>query len=342
MHFQLIFKKLYRNSGREIGTLRYFREKLQRRNVTLDVKHFEDCEQLFLSTGKCFTVEALLHFFNMETKDGCPTRNSPPYHILYGEDNRRHYYDSTLDKFIDEYLIPNPTNEEEPHSNIDEDHVRNYSLCILKYYFIMIDFKDAVKEGNGARLATLHKQFLQHFKSDFGFNAYAIEMLINIVQNEVFLSESEAHHCKWSSTANWKGGSAKNLEIDILQENRNKDIKKLIKGMGANKTDKAIERASRAAAGVRKIVENFDTQVSLSPASSTHSHKSSARDEAKILTDLRQVKPFSNQPGRSHDSFPNIRPDPLETMDAEELDRWLTRHKKNLLLHAPLGQEADD
>ena len=70
-------------------------------------------------------------------------------------------------------------------------------------------------------------------------------MLINIVQNEVFLSESEAHHCKQSSTANWKRGSAKNLEIGILQENRNKDIKKLIKGMGANKTDKAIERASR-------------------------------------------------------------------------------------------------
>ena len=39
--FQLVFKRLYNISGREMGTLRYFREKLQRRNVTQDVKHYE-------------------------------------------------------------------------------------------------------------------------------------------------------------------------------------------------------------------------------------------------------------------------------------------------------------
>lgn len=50
-----------------------------------------------------------------------------------------------------------------------------------------------------------------------------------------------------AATANWKGGPGKNIEIDILQENRNKDIKKEIRRIGANKTDKAIDRASRAA-----------------------------------------------------------------------------------------------
>ena len=89
---QLIFKKLYKNSGREPGTLRYFREKLQRRNVTLDVKHFEDCEQLFLTVGKCFTVLALVHFFNMENKDGRPTKNRPPYYMLEVGDTKEEYY----------------------------------------------------------------------------------------------------------------------------------------------------------------------------------------------------------------------------------------------------------
>ncbi|XP_028412644.1 uncharacterized protein LOC114535543 [Dendronephthya gigantea] len=46
-----VFKRLYKNSGRENGTLRYFREVLNRRNVTVDVKHYEDCEQLFMSVG---------------------------------------------------------------------------------------------------------------------------------------------------------------------------------------------------------------------------------------------------------------------------------------------------
>ena len=238
---------MYKNSAREKGTLRFFREKLQRRNVTIDVKHFEDCEQLFLSIGRCFTIEALLNFFNMETTDARPTRNRPPYHVLDIEDNKKGYYHSVLDKFIDEFLIIPAPDIDEGSSDNDHDFVRNYSKCLLKYFFVYADLKDAVKEGNGKRLGTLHKQLLPLFKSMPGFNAYAIEMFINIVQNEVLLSEAESHQCTWAATANWKGGPGKNIEIDILQENRNKDIKKEIRRIGANKTDKAIDRASRAA-----------------------------------------------------------------------------------------------
>ena len=54
---KLVFKKLYKNSGKEISTLRLFREKLQCRNVTQDLKPYEEYEQLFRSVGKCFTSE---------------------------------------------------------------------------------------------------------------------------------------------------------------------------------------------------------------------------------------------------------------------------------------------
>ena len=85
-----------------------------------------------------------------------------------------------------------------------------------------------------------------HFFSTPGFNEFAIEMLINTLQSGVLLSQAEAHRCKWAATFNWKGGRGKNVEIDLFQENRNCEMKKLIKSMGANKTDKAIERASKA------------------------------------------------------------------------------------------------
>lgn len=344
---QLIFKKLYKNSGREKGTLRFFREKLQRKNVTMDVKHFESCEQLFLSTGKCFAVEALVTFFNMESKDGRPTRNRPPYYILDVGDNKKIYYNSVLDKFIDEYLImPTPSTvpqiEDEPDSSGEQDFVRNYSLCLLQYFFILIDFKDAVKEGNGERLATLHKQLLPHFKSAPGFNAYSIEMLISIIQNEVLLSEAEAHQCIWAATVNWKGGIGKNIEIDLLQENRNRDLKKEIRGMGANKTDKAIDRSSRYIGGERKIIENFDNQVRKAVNYSSHTHRSSSVDEGKILADLREVKPFTCEPNRRFDSFPDIMANPLVSLDQEEFSKWLARHKRNLLLDAPLAQDEEE
>ena len=97
--------------------------------------------------------------------------------------------------------------------------------------------------GNSDRLASLHKILLKHFKSDGGCNSYAIEMLISILQNEVFLAEAQAHQTRWASTANFKGGQ-NNLEIDLLQENINCELKKGIKGMGANKMSKAIKRLS--------------------------------------------------------------------------------------------------
>ena len=125
-------------------------------------------------------------------------------------------------------------------------------------------------------------------------------MLINVVQNMVFLSPAQSHQCIWASTANWKGGAQRNVEIDLLQENRNRDLKKLIKEMGANKTDKAIDNASRAVVGARKIAENFDYMVYREAKSSSHSH-------AKVLSDLCILKPFSIQPNRKHASFRKIK-----------------------------------
>jgi hypothetical protein len=53
----------------------------------------------------------------------------------------------------------------------------------------------------------------------------------------------EAYNCKWAATVNWKGGAGNNLEIDLFQENRNCEMKKLTTAMGANKTEKAIGQA---------------------------------------------------------------------------------------------------
>ena len=109
--------------------------------------------------------------------------------------------DNVLNKFIDEFHLLDV-----PDVPPKQDYVRNYSLCLLKYYFIFIDIKESIIEGNGERLAILHKELVTHFKSASGFNSYAIEMLISIVQNELLLSPAELRQCIWASTANWKGG----------------------------------------------------------------------------------------------------------------------------------------
>ena len=53
LNLKLAFKDLNKpESTREEGTLKYFREKLERKNVPADVKHYEGCEQFFESIGR--------------------------------------------------------------------------------------------------------------------------------------------------------------------------------------------------------------------------------------------------------------------------------------------------
>ena len=118
-----------------------------------------------------------------KAKTAALPKTGPPYHILDVGDNKTQYCNSVLDKLISE-----PTSDDEEGNPEDpQDLVRNYSLCVLNYFLLYFDFKDAIKEGNGERIATFHKQLLLHFNALPGFNQYAIEMLISIVQNEVFL-----------------------------------------------------------------------------------------------------------------------------------------------------------
>ena len=142
-----------------------------------------------------------------------------------------------MDKFLDEYVFVQDKEVEECET---VDGIWCYSTNILKSFLLLADINDAVALGIGEYLSVLRKQLLKHFFSTPGFNEFAIEMFINILQCQVRLSEAEAHLCKWAATVNWKGGAHKNVEIDLFQENRNAEMKKLIKSMGAIKTEKAI------------------------------------------------------------------------------------------------------
>ena len=58
---------------------------------------------------------------------------------------------------------------------------------------------------------------LLYFKTDSSFKAYSLEMMVNVAQNEILLSEREAQRAIWSQTVNWKGGPGKNMEADLKQ-----------------------------------------------------------------------------------------------------------------------------
>ena len=312
---------------------------MNRRNVTADVKHYEDCEQLFFSVGKCYVIEALLEFFQMMDTKHNPTANGPHSVHMLTEAYQKSYLVNTIDSFLEKYVFGGEDNHK------TADVVWSYCVNLMRSFLLLADIKDAVATGNGDHLAILRKQLLVHFHATPGFNEYAIEMLINILQVQVLLTEAQAHNCKWAATVNWKGGSWKNLEIDLFQENHNCEMKKLIKAMGANKTEKAINRASKASGGVSEIVQSFESQVKMRAKSSTHSHKSSSDDEMLISKDLRAVRPFQKKDGRNFPTFVSISPNPANSFDEVKFGKWVARHRKNILLHYPVtgnSEQTDD
>ena len=95
-------------SVREDGTLKFFREKYNRRNVTPDkiTKSFEGCEQFLLSVGKAYILEAAL-----------PSKHVPPVGIQHMSKERKSaYFHKHIGAFVDEFVMADPDKEEvTPH-----------------------------------------------------------------------------------------------------------------------------------------------------------------------------------------------------------------------------------
>lgn len=65
IHLQLVFDHLYKaESLREVGTLKYFRERVNRKSITPDkvTKSFEGTEDFFVSNGTGYILEAAMEF----------------------------------------------------------------------------------------------------------------------------------------------------------------------------------------------------------------------------------------------------------------------------------------
>ena len=97
-----------------MGTLKYFREKLNRTNVTPEkvTKSYEGSLQFFLSTGRAYLLEAAMEFFNMDDLDDNPRNYVPPSGILHMTTARkREYFDRVIGAFVDKFVMVDPDSD---------------------------------------------------------------------------------------------------------------------------------------------------------------------------------------------------------------------------------------
>ena len=101
-------------SVREVGTLKYFREKYNRRNVTPEkvTRSFEGSEQFLLTVGKAYLLEAAMTFWGMKELNGHLMQHIPPPGIINKtKEKKLEYFDEVIGEFVDEFVVPNPDKE---------------------------------------------------------------------------------------------------------------------------------------------------------------------------------------------------------------------------------------
>jgi hypothetical protein len=118
-----------------------------------------------------------------------PTANGPHSVNDFNEAYRKTYVKDILDQFLDEFIFHGENKKV-------ADSVWSYGVNDVKSFMVLADFKNAVSTGNGKYISILRKQLLSHFFATTRFNEFSIEILINMLGCEVFLSEAEAHRCK--------------------------------------------------------------------------------------------------------------------------------------------------
>ena len=145
----------------------------------------------------------------------------------------------------------------------------DYECEVMSLGLLFMDFKDAIREGDGNRVL-IWKYLLLLFKAS-GRTHYSIEALTILTQYQIVLPPNLAEQLKWSRFVNTVGLPGHNISCDLQNEHLNKRVKVAIEGLGANKSKKAITRTGKAMGVLIKVVDSFDYEAGVTVPSGKHS-----------------------------------------------------------------------
>ena len=103
---------------------------------------------------------------------------------------------------------------------------------------------------------------LPHFKSSER-SKYSLEALRLQFQVCAVLFPQLAHQIMWDRFVNTHGGPGRNIPCDLYNEHVVRLVKGVITSMGANLTEKALQRAVRSVSTLHSVNSLIGNQVSL-------------------------------------------------------------------------------
>ena len=203
----------------------------------------------------------------------------------------------------------------------EDDGVLAYAKEVLSLALLWAEFEDAIREGDGLRVIRCWKFFLPIFKVTNHKN-YAIGALNMLIQYNFLLSPRQREQLLWSRFINTSGKPGENKSCDIHMEHINRVVKTAIGGLSSNVTPKSISRIGRCAGVLLRVCNQFDSVSAVIQRSGKHGGADWAKDIAKIMEQLHEVKVFEHIPGRMHASFPQVKKSLSSRFNVENFKTW--------------------
>lgn len=231
------------------------------------------------------------------------------------------------------------------HTDEDTDGLQNYVMQFLQWYFIILTMKDAIKEGDSCRTNISLKFCIPIFFSHSVLSKYLEECIDYILKTEIMLSEKMALKVKYGSFVNLSGRRGDNKAADLQKENEVLVLKELIRGLGSNKTEKAIVTITKAAHVVQDVVGNFDRMLNIRDKKMHHKKRSFQEDVNCILKELLPLKIWERTNGRKLENFQKIKVSPF-IVDIIHFNnvvmKKVERLKRGIIIIIPSSDSSDD
>lgn len=202
-----------------------------------------------------------------------------------------------------------------------------YTTTLGYYASLVFEFRDAWGEGDGERIVRCWQVLLLHFKSS-GRTKYSLEALRLQLQSKAILSPMLAHQVIWDRFVNTRGGAGNNIPNDLYNEHVVKQIKKTVRCMGPNLTEKALQRASRSVSFIHAICKQYDKQSGVPLRTTRHSTRSDANDVSMVAQAVLKNKLLDITPGQHHRAFKHIKLNPVWNFDKKATLEWIDKKIK--------------
>jgi L1 cell adhesion molecule like protein len=179
------------------------------------------------------------------------------------------------------------------------DGVFNYASAILNDGLLLLEFCDAIHEGDGDRIMRCWKFMLLYFFAS-RHSKYALEAFHLLASVHATASPRVAHQIAWSRTISTKNCRGHNIPIDLRMEQLNRCLKDAMLGLGSNVSEKTVVQCGKSLKGLLDVCSNFENVCNVVPESVHHTKKGSQKDRDIVLEELMKLGVFDYIPSRQH------------------------------------------